>query len=83
MNKISKGDVVVVHKPLDVWEHPTWVPEMDRYDGKKFVVSSIFESNHTALLSGTGLFSFNINWLQPVKEETEEVFDKTDISCIW
>ena len=83
MNKISKGDVVVVHKPLDVWEHPIWVADMDKYDGKIFVVFDVFSDN-TALLSNDDSFSFfNINWLQPVKEETEEVFDKTDISCIW
>ena len=80
MSKIYKGDVVVVHKPLDVLEHPTWVPEMDRYDGKKFVVSSIFESNNTALLSGTGLFSFNINWLERVV--TDDDFD-TEIGGLY
>lgn len=80
MSKIYKGDVVVVHKPLDVLEHPTWVQEMDRYDGKKFVVSSIFESNNTALLSGTGLFSFNINWLERVT--TDDDFD-TEIGGLY
>lgn len=83
MSKISKGDVVIVHKPLDVWEHPIWVEDMDKYDGKIFVVSDVFVDN-TALISNDDSFIFsNINWLQPVKEETEEVFDKTDISCIW
>lgn len=83
MSKISKGDIVIVHKPLDVWEHPIWVADMDKYDGKIFVVSDVFGDN-TALLSNDDSFSFfNINWLQLVKEETEEVFDKTDISCIW
>ena len=83
MNKISKGDVVIVHKPLDVWEHPIWVADMDKYDGKIFVVFDVFSDN-TALLSNDDSFSFfNINWLQPVEEETEEAFDKTDISCIW
>ena len=83
MNKISKGDIVIVHKPLDVWEHPIWVEDLDKYDGKIFVVFDVFGDN-TALLSNDDLFFFsNINWLQPVKEETEEVFDKTDISCIW
>lgn len=80
MSKIYKGDVVVVHKPLDVLEHPTWVPKMDRYDGKKFVVSSIFESNNTALLSGTGLFYFNINWLEQVT--TDDDFD-TEIGGLY
>lgn len=83
MSKISKGDIVIVHKPLDVWEHPIWVEDMDKYDGKIFVVSDVFGDN-TALISNDDSFFFsNINWLQPVKEETEEVFDKTDISCIW
>lgn len=83
MGKISKGDIVIVHKPLDVWEHPIWVEDMDKYDGKIFVVSDIFGDN-TALISNDDSFFFsNINWLQPIKEETEEVFDKTDISCIW
>lgn len=83
MSKISKGDVVIVHKPLDACEHPIWVEDMDKYDGKIFVVSDVFSDN-TALLSNDDSFIFsNINWLQPIKEETEEVFDKTDISCIW
>lgn len=84
MSKISKGDVVIVHKPLDVWEHPIWIPDMDKYDGKKFTVSNVFEFDNTALLIGTGGLSFfNINRLQPVKEEAEEMLDKMDISCIW
>lgn len=80
MSKIYKGDVVVVHKPLDVCEHPVWVPDMDKYDGKKFIVSNVFESNNTALLSGIGLFSFNINWLERVT--TDDDFD-TEVGSLY
>ena len=38
---LQVGDVVIVHKPENVMEKPYWVPEMDSYDGKECIVSSV------------------------------------------
>lgn len=40
------GDRVVIHKPENVSEYPSWVSEMDEYDNRVCVVQSVDRMNH-------------------------------------
>ena len=80
---LQRGSRVIIHKPSDVDESPTWIPEMDRYDGMECIVYVVepritltvvyvYEPNFEAdgITSG---FAFNINWCEEVLIPEEEI----------
>ena len=48
--KFKVGDVVVVHKPLNVDEHPCWVIDMDMFEGKEAKVIETVDHPVVALI---------------------------------
>lgn len=73
---LEVGDEVIVHKPNNPDEYPTWVDDMDEYDGKVVKISTIY-SDEFGIYGTT--FTFSPNWIEyPASEELNDV--EPDIS---
>lgn len=62
-HKFKVGERVLVKKPHDTREPPSWIGMMDKYDGGVFIV---IEIKPWIKLSGTFDLSFNPAWLKSV-----------------
>lgn len=68
------GDYVLVRKPENVSQYPTWVPEMDMFDGGKYKIEGIHQGERalTVTLEETYGYNFNEHWLTPVPDTLDE-----------
>lgn len=78
MNKIQVGDKVVIHKPKDVNEFPSWTTTMDVYDGTVQTVSSIPEDAYAGryIEIEDSDYIFSPLWCTKVVEPEEMTLDK-------
>ena len=70
--RFKVGDVVTVHKPKNINQHPGWTQFMDRFDGDNLVIKALTEHDDETVCSlrgGTG-YLFNVKWL-----EVEDFFE--------
>lgn len=72
---VMEGDMYVIHKPVDVNETPTWIPSMDVFDGMPIELThSNGETSSRRYWSARPvndsdpdtIYSFNMNWLEPI-----------------
>ena len=66
--KFKTGDVVIVKKPKDVYEWPSWVDNMDVFDGTRQILSEevLEEVAVSFRLEGDEYnYWFNIKWFIP------------------
>lgn len=69
MYKYKIGDKVVVTKPVNTEEYPSWTEYMNKYDGKTMVVRMVTRSPRytryelTSLEGKCSICDFNENWL--------------------
>lgn len=77
---IGIGDKVIIHKPSDLREYPTWGPAMDMYDGQVASVKYVDKIDNTVTMDDDAPFYFNINWLELVT--TDDDFD-TEVGSLY
>jgi hypothetical protein len=58
---LEVGDEVIVHKPNNPDEYPTWVDDMDEYDGRVVKIATIY-SDSFGIYGAT--FTFSPNWIE-------------------
>ena len=65
------GDVVVVHKPRNTYEAPTWIDSMDKFDGQEMQISRISQREGFRVIGffGVNSFVFRESWLEPLLED--------------
>lgn len=88
--KYKKGDVVIIHKPDDISERPTWLSSfMDVFDGKMCHIRGSFTSDDKSIIYYTVVedeygFAFNENWLHSYMPETyrDEDIDVNDLRSL-
>lgn len=70
MPEFKVGDRVVAHKPDDVDEAPSWVEQMDVFDGRELTVIDVYDSGFTYanVLVNESQYSFNTKWLTHTEE---------------
>ena len=44
MAKFKSGDIVIVRKPKNVNEWPSWTNQMNRFDGDTFTIDEFIDS---------------------------------------
>ena len=62
---LEVGNIVIAHKPVDVKYSPTWISEMDVYDGKEIEIIAV----HGSIVTCSNYFKFNLAWLEVPKEK--------------
>lgn len=73
--KYKKNDVVVIHKPNNIEESPTWIPcFMDEFDGMICHIKSSnisYTSNviYYTVAEDECCFAFSEKWLEPYEED--------------
>ena len=71
--KYEKNDVVVIHKPDNIEESPTWVPcFMDEFDGMICHIKSAHinpDLIYYTVAEDECCFAFNEKWLEPYEED--------------
>ena len=78
----KEGDVVVVHKPKDLYEWPCWTSTMDKFDGKSGTIEYFTYPEGYAIIPELGHYKYAISWLTPSNIFDDEDFDKEDIKCL-
>lgn len=68
--KFKVGDEVRVHKPRDLDESPTWISQMDEYDGR---IVTLKKCSPTERYWEIGEWYYNEDWLELVTEEEKEM----------
>ena len=82
--KYNVGDVVIIHKPENIWQDPKWLPDMDEYDKKVAVITEVKEVTYghytfVKIENDGGRWKFNVLWLEPYEDREDEEFLKEDI----
>ena len=75
MYKYKIGDCVILHKPEDTDEYPTWVHDMDEFDGAEVTIEG-YNDDTCFYVKDIDFFVFNEDWATPV----EPIEDSTNIS---
>ena len=68
------GDCVILHKPENVDEHPTWCDEMDELDGAEVTIEE-YEDDTCFYAKDVDFWVFNESWATPVEliEDSENI----------
>ena len=76
------GDRVIVHRPRNGIQNfpdePTWVSNMDQYDGTEQRISYIYNDGRWVELVGQ-LYTYDRSWLSPVPV----VEDEFEVEDLW
>lgn len=67
MRKFKKGDKVIIYRPEDTSERPTWIGEMNRFHGTERTIIG-YNSAGFFQIEGTH-YIFNDNWAELVDNE--------------
>lgn len=67
MTKFKIGDKFVPRKPKDKYEPPSWVEEMDEFDGKVLTVSFVNNLNNICTNETTD-YTFSPDWCEKVED---------------
>ena len=81
--EFNVGDRVIVHKPKNgiknFPDEPTWVSNMDQYDGTEQRISYIYNGWKYIEMVGQ-IWTYGYSWLSPVVEDDE--FEAEDLTCL-
>ena len=74
MAKFKSGDVVIVRKPKNVYEWPSWTELMNRFDGDTFTIDEFIDGaiDEAYSLKMEDDYWFLHSWLTPVDSEPFE-----------
>lgn len=78
LNSINPGDWVIIHKPKDLNEWPSWIDTMDQYDGTVQKVSEININDEGSIFTISdpdGRCSFNTKWAEKYVEPNFKIGD--------
>lgn len=67
MRKFNIGDRVIIYRPEDISERPTWIGDMDRFHGMEGTIV-YYNSSGFFQIEGTH-YIFNDNWAELVGNE--------------
>lgn len=71
LQSFNVGDEVVVHKPKIDIHRPSWVHQMDRYDGQTMTVRHVFGDGKRMRLENCDGYAFNPSWCESVEIKME------------
>lgn len=72
------GDVFIIHKPRDIYEHPRWISSMDKYDctaikvEHRSIYSNVWYAENIDCKEGSEDWAVNAKWLEKVNYEDLE-----------
>lgn len=74
MHKYEIGDCVILHKPKDTYEYPTWCHEMDELDGSEVTIEG-YDDDTCFYAKDVDFWVFNEGWATPVEpiEDSENI----------
>lgn len=85
--EFNQGDLVVVHKPEDTSEYPTWVHGMDMYDGLVFEIrricsDALHDTVYLRYPDGKEQLNamFSPKWLEPYEKYDINIEDDSVLS---
>ena len=79
----KKGDRVIIHQPEYEGQGPTWVDDMDEYDGREAIISCVDNTNHWATVNiDDSRFWYDFRWFEMVREDEVELEDDDLLSFL-